>query len=276
MSIKAAAPFVKWVGGKRQLLGKIQKFYPENYLNYHEPFVGGGAVFFDLSATHGSFGVRATISDSNTELISCYKTIRDQVEDLIKHLKRHKYEEGYYYRQRDKDPTKLNQLELASRMIYLNRTCFNGLYRVNSKGKFNVTFGRYVNPIICDDENLRACSMALKGVKIKNESFEGVLERARARDFVYLDPPYIPVSKTANFTSYQKHGFGMNNQEKLADIFDELVLRGAHVVLSNSDVPWIHERYANHRIVKVNARRSINSNPEKRGPVGEVLVIGER
>lgn len=265
-------PFVKWAGGKRQLLTKFREIYPVEFGTYYEPFVGGGAVFFDLTVLHGPLGGRSVLSDQNTELMDCYRAIRDEVGELMRALRRHKYEEKYYYAQRERDPGRLSLVERAARMIYLNRTGFNGLYRVNSKGKFNVPFGRHKNPTICDGPNLLACSAALAGVEVHEEPFETVLDRARKGDFVYLDPPYIPLSATANFTAYQKHGFGMANQDKLADVFDELASRGANVMLSNSDVPWVQERYARHHIRVLKARRAVNSNGARRGPVGEVVV----
>jgi DNA adenine methylase len=269
---KKPKPFVKWAGGKRQLLIKFRELYPAEFGTYHEPFVGGGAVFFDLTVIHGSLAGRAVLSDQNTELMDCYRAIRDEVGELMRALRRHKYEEKYYYAQRERDPARLSLVQRAARMIYLNRTGFNGLYRVNSKGKFNVPFGRHKNPTICDGPNLLACSAALADVDLHEEPFEAVLDRARKGDFVYLDPPYIPLSATANFTAYQKHGFGMANQDKLADVFDALAGRGAKVMLSNSDVPWVHERYARHDICVLKARRAVNSNGARRGPVGEVVV----
>lgn len=265
-------PFVKWAGGKRQLLKEFRDLYPTDFGSYYEPFVGGGAVFFDLTVLHGPLGGRAVLSDENQELMDCYRAIRDHVDALVRALRRHRYEERYYYDQRERDPDALALVERAARMIYLNRTGFNGLYRVNSKGKFNVPFGRHKNPTICDAPSLIACSAALADVELHQEPFEAVLDRARAGDFVYLDPPYIPLSATANFTAYQRRGFGMANQEKLADVFGRLAERGVEVMLSNSDVPWIHERYARHTIRVIKARRAVNSNGARRGPVGEVVV----
>jgi DNA adenine methylase len=265
-------PFVKWAGGKRQLLAKFRELYPPDFDTYHEPFVGGGAVFFDLTAIRGPLGGHAVLSDQNAELMDCYRAIRDEVGEVMRALRRHRYEERYYYAQRARDPAALSLVERAARMIYLNRTGFNGLYRVNSKGKFNVPFGRHKNPTICDGPNLLACSAALADVELHHESFECVLDRARAGDFVYLDPPYIPLSATANFTAYQRHGFGMTNQARLADVFDRLAEGRVLVMLSNSDVPWIHERYAHHSIRVIKARRAVNSNGARRGPVGEVVV----
>jgi DNA adenine methylase len=265
-------PFVKWAGGKRQLLGRLRELYPPGFGTYHEPFVGGGAVFFDLTATHGCLGPRAVLTDVNQELMDCYRAIRVDVKAVIAALKQHRYEERYYYHQREQDPVELSLAERAARMIYLNRTGFNGLYRVNSKGKFNVPFGRHKNPTICDAPNLLACAEALADVALEVEPFEAVVDRARPGDFVYCDPPYIPLSATANFTAYQKHGFGMANQDKLAEVFERLAARDVLVMLSNSDVPWVHERYGDHAIRVIKARRAVNSNGARRGPVGEVVV----
>ncbi len=263
-------PFLKWAGGKRQLLDVLREHFPERFNRFHEPFVGGGAVFFGLLPE------RAVLADNNRELINCYVVIRDRVEELIAALEQHVYDRDHYYRVRDLDPDDLLPVAAAARTIYLNRAGFNGLYRVNSRGRFNVPFGRYSNPRICNAENLRACSRALAGATLLQESFENVLDRAQPGDLVYLDPPYIPLESKQSFTAYQKRGFGMDNQEKLADVFDALAGRGAHVVLSNSDVPWVHERYAAHEIHRINAWRHINRNASERGPVGEVVVVGRR
>ncbi|MCP4606176.1 MAG: DNA adenine methylase [Proteobacteria bacterium] len=259
-------PFLKWVGGKSQILVELNKSFPSGFKHYYEPFLGGGAVFFDL------LHEPATISDSNEELINCYKVVRTRVEKLIIALNRHVYDKEHYYEVRGWDPMKLNSVQRAARTIYLNRAGFNGLYRVNSKGGFNVPFGRHKNPTICDEDNLRGCSKTLANIKIKCVSFEKVLDWARPNDLVYFDPPYIPVSDTAYFTAYQKRGFGMDSQENLAKVFDDLASRGVYAVLSNSDVPWIHERYSNHHIRLIKANRFVNSDASRRGPVGEVIV----
>jgi DNA adenine methylase len=270
---RAPKPFVKWAGGKRQLIGRLAELYPAEFGRFHEPFVGGGAVFFDLAVRAGSLAGRAVLSDTNRELIDCYRAIQTSVEALIDALGRHVYERDYYYEQRARDPATLDLIERAARMIYLNRTGFNGLYRVNSKGEFNVPFGRHKNPRICNAENLRACAAALRDVELHAGGFEEVEERAAPGDFVYFDPPYIPLSETANFTKYQRHGFGMENQERLAEVFDVLAGRGVRVMLSNSDVPWMHDRYRDHQIHVLAARRAVNSNGARRGPVGEVVVV---
>lgn len=270
-------PFVKWVGGKRQLLEqfKKQKLYPPIGFNsekntYFEPFVGGGAVFFDLLPKN------AVLSDMNSELVATYNIIKNNVEDLIKSLKKHKHDKNYFLKIRAKKIENLSDLEIASRFIFLNRTCFNGMYRVNSKGEFNVPFGKYTNPLICDETNLRRVSRVLKNVEIKNQDYKEVLKKARKGDFVYFDPPYYPISKTASFTSYTKDSFLEKEQIELRDTFLELHKRGCFVMLSNSDTPFINKIYKGFKGVKINkvsAGRSINSKASGRGKITEVLII---
>jgi DNA adenine methylase len=269
-------PFVKWVGGKRQLLVQFRRLnlYPPEKFDakkgkYFEPFVGGGAVFFDLLPNE------AYLSDLNKELITTYNVIKNNVEKLIISLKKHKNEKEYFLKVRSQNPNKLDGINVASRFIFLNKTCFNGMYRVNQSGGFNVPFGRYNNPLICDEENLRKVAKALQGVEIKNEDYKEVLKRARSGDFVYFDPPYYPVSKTASFTSYTAETFLEKEQMELRDVAVELHKRGCFVMLSNSDTPFINEIYAEVkglRITRVQAGRAINSDASKRGKITEVLV----
>lgn len=269
-------PFVKWVGGKRQLLNqfKLRNLYPPEAFDpktgrYFEPFVGGGAVFFDLLPK------KATLSDMNYELVTTYNVIKSDVENLIKSLMKHKYEKEYFLKIRAQKVEKLTPLQIASRFIFLNRTCFNGMYRVNSKGEFNVPFGKYNNPLICDAENLRKVSNALNGITILHEDYKNVLKKARKGDFVYFDPPYYPVSRTASFTAYTKDAFLEKEQKELRDVFAELSKRGCFVMLSNSDTPFINKIYSEVkgvRISKIYANRAINSNASKRGKITEVLV----
>ena len=261
-----AKPFLKWAGGKTQLLPEIYKLFPKNFNRYHEPFVGGGAVFFGLNPR------LCTLSDVNGDLINTYTTIRDDVEGLIEELRKHRAEEKYYYQMRSLKVANLNDTEAAARIIYLNRTCFNGLYRVNRRGEFNVPFGKYANPTICNADNLRRVSENLQGVSLRNESVFQISRRVRRNDLVYFDPPYDPLSKTSSFTSYAKDGFGDDEQRKLAAVFARLANRGVHVVLSNSDTPFIRELYKDFKITSVYARRAINSRANRRGKVGEVLV----
>jgi DNA adenine methylase len=269
-------PFVKWVGGKRQLLKqfRLMNLYPPEAFNpktgrYFEPFVGGGAVFFDLLPE------TAHLSDLNNELVVTYNVIKNDIENLLKSLKEHKLDKRYFLKIRTQNPEKLSALNIASRFIYLNRTCFNGMYRVNSNGGFNVPFGKYTNPLICDENNLRKVSKALKNVEIEKQDYKEVLKKAKKGDFVYFDPPYYPVSKTASFTSYTSESFLEKEQIELKDTFIELHKRGCFVMLSNSDTPFINKIYSESkdiRITKVQAGRAINSDASKRGKITEVLV----
>jgi len=269
-------PFVKWVGGKRQLLAQFRRLnlYPPEKFDvktgrYFEPFVGGGAVFFDLLPEEGF------LSDLNKELVTTYNIIKNYVEELIESLKKHQTNKEYFLKIRAQDPNALNELAVASRFIFLNRTCFNGMYRVNSKGGFNVPYGKYNNPLICDEDNLRKVSKALQCVDIKHQDYKQVLKKARKGDFVYFDPPYYPVSKTASFTSYTAESFLEKEQTELRDTLLKLNKRGCFVMLSNSDTPFINKIYSGFRgirISKVEAGRAINSNGSGRGKITEVLV----
>ncbi|NVM43551.1 MAG: DNA adenine methylase [Candidatus Lokiarchaeota archaeon] len=265
-------PFLKWAGGKRQLIPQMDKFFPKKYNKYIEPFIGGGAVFFYLLPEN------SIISDNNPDLINCYKVVKEDVEGLIESLKKHRYEKDYYYeiRSLDRDQNQyaeLSDVEKASRSIYLNKSGYNGLYRVNSKGLFNVPFGRHKNPKICDEENLRKVSIVLKNVKIVLGSFEICLDFAEKDDFVYLDPPYYPLSDTALFTSYTKNSFDKSSQIKLHEVFKELDNRGCKIVLSNSYSEFILDLYKDFKIVTLKAKRNINSNSQKRGLINEVLIL---
>lgn len=281
IATEKAKPFVKWVGGKRQLISQFKELgvYPPKAFDalnntYHEPFVGGGAVFFDLVPNN------AVLSDLNSELVITYNVLKDDVDSLIKKLN-----SDYYVYDKDRfleiralpKERELSELETAARFIYLNRTCFNGMYRVNKSGYFNVPFGRYSNPQICDEVNLRRVSDALRGVLIKHEGYEKVLDNAKKGDFVYFDPPYYPISKTASFTSYTSDVFLEKEQELLRDTFIELHRNGCFVMLSNSYTPFIldlFKPYKNEGVViqEVQAGRAINSDAGKRGKVSEVLI----
>jgi DNA adenine methylase len=269
-SERDARPFLKWVGGKGQLLEQFRTLIPEDFDRtkgrYFEPFVGGAALFFSMKPK------RAVLTDVNAELINCYCAVRDCVEDVIVALEKHRYDPEHYYRVRDFDPAALPVPERAARTIFLNKTGFNGLYRVNRAGRFNVPIGRYTNPSFCDKDNLRACSLVLKNAEIKVRDFAKILTRAKAGDFVYFDPPYDPVSDTADFTSYIPGGFGWERQEELASVFAKLAAKRVHVMLSNSDTPAVRKLYAAFRIDNVFASRSINSNAARRGKIGEVVV----
>lgn len=269
-----ARPFLKWAGGKTQLLAelvaRIAQVGPLH--GYHEPFVGGGALFFFLHASRLLPKRRVYLSDSNANLLAAYWGVRDHVEELITLLERHKaaHSEEHFYQVRAAAPK--SPVARAARVIYLNKTCFNGLFRENSKGEFNVPMGRYKNPLICDAPNLRAASAALHEAEIAQRHFREVARHVRKGDFVYFDPPYWPVSASANFTAYAKDNFTRADQEELAQLFKDLTKRGVHVLLSNSDTPLINELYRDYPIDIVLANRNVNSKAEKRGKVNEVLV----
>ena len=268
-------PFLKWAGGKSQLLQQYQPFFPCEFKNYYEPFLGGGAVFFHLQPKS------AILTDINSELINAYRCVKDRVEPLIARLAEHQlnHDREYYYWVRSQNS--LNRefsssnpdIERASRLIYLNKTCFNGLYRENSQGEFNVPLGKYKNPKICHPDLLRSVSHTHQFAQIDVNPFESVLDYAKTGDdFVYFDPPYHPLNCTSNFTAYSRHSFAEDDQIKLRDIFVELASQGVKVMLSNSDSPLIVELYQGFQIYKVAATRFINSNAEKRGKISELLV----
>lgn len=263
-------PIVKWVGGKRQLMFELIKNMPKSYNRYFEPFIGGGALFFELQPE------QAYISDMNEELINLYSVVRDNVYELIEDLSKHEVSKEYFLEIRNIDRTEkyaeLSDIERASRFIYLNRTCFNGMYRVNSQGQFNVPFGHYKNPRIIDENNLLNCSELLKKTEIRCADFSEILTKVKKGDFVYFDPPYVPLNETSSFTSYTKDGFDIDMQFKLRDICDELDSMSVKFMLSNSDTKLVNELYANYEIKKVFASRQINANADGRGKITEVLV----
>ncbi len=263
-------PFLKWAGGKSQLLTEILKRIPKDYENYFEPFVGGGAVFFGLQPEV------ALLADVNRDLIEAYEVVRDDVDALIESLKQHRYEKEYYYKVRARDREEgfmsLSAVERVSRIIFLNKTCYNGLYRVNSKGQFNVPFGRYTNPTILHEINLRACSQALQTAGIFQEDFRSLVSRAGKGDFVYFDPPYAPLNETSDFTAYTKDGFPFEEHIALRDTCRELDSRGARFLLSNSSNPAIVDLFHEFRVERIGATRAINSKGAKRGKVKELLI----
>lgn len=263
-------PIVKWVGGKRQLMFELLKNMPKKYNRYFEPFIGGGALFFELQPNN------AYISDMNEELINLYQVVRDNVDELILDLQKHDISKEYFMQIRNIDRTtkykKWSNVKKASRFIYLNRTCFNGMYRVNSQGQFNVPFGNYKNPRIVDENNLINCSNLLQKTEIKHSDFSEILKKVKKEDFVYFDPPYVPLSETSSFTSYTKDGFDIDMQFKLRDVCDELDSMGVKFILSNSDTKLVNELYENYNIKKVFASRQINANADGRGKITEVLV----
>jgi DNA adenine methylase len=272
-------PFLKWAGGKAQLLAAIARRLPDRIEGtYVEPFLGGGAVFFHLRAT-GRLRGRVLLSDANEPLVRTWVAVRDRVEEVVAALEEHRRRHaadprGHYYATRAADPG--GEAARAARFIYLNKTCYNGLWRVNRAGGFNVPMGRYRNPPILDAGNLRAAAAALEGVGIRCETFEAALRRARAGAVAYLDPPYEPLSATANFTSYTAARFGREEQERLADACVGLRERGAFFLLSNHATPWLKRLYGarSFSVRTVAARRAINSNPGARGTVTELLVTG--
>ena len=267
-----ADPILKWAGGKRQLIPNILGLFPSNTreLTYHEPFVGSGAIFFQVKPRRGS------INDINTDLINFFKIVRDKPEMLIQKASEYPYDKEVYYRLRDRfNEEKLSDLERASLFLYFNKTGFNGLYRVNLKGKFNVPFGRYRNPTIVPETKIMQASKLLKGIDILNTDFTYIIDHAGEGDLCYLDPPYEPVSETAYFTSYSAEGFDLNEQVRLRDTCVNLHDKGVLFVLSNSHVKQIVDMYSEEKdfaVKVVEARRSINSKADKRGPVKEILV----
>ena len=272
-------PFIKWAGGKSQLLPRFELLYPPagEIGRFIEPFVGSGAVFFQVRSLLRPR--RVILADGNAELINAWECVRGSVEPLARRLARHQklHSQEHYYAVRDQDPAKLTRIARAARLLYLNTTCFNGLYRVNRDGRFNVPMGRYESPRILDTANLRAASRALKGVRMKVAHFRETLEYARKGDFVYFDPPYFPLSATAHFTSYSaldgKAVFDEEDQRELADVFTRLARRGCRVMLSNSDCEFVHRLYRRFRIFSVTARRSINSRGDRRGQIREAVVL---
>lgn len=265
-------PFLKWVGGKRQLLPELWKSVPETFGRYVEPFVGGGALFFELRAR--GWSGRAILNDVNWHVAQTYRAVSESVEDVIRALRRLRYDKAQYLALRAKMPNDIEHtaVEAAVWTIYMNRCGFNGLWRVNKKGQFNVPFGRYTNPTICDEPVLWGASAALQVARIMNGDFEGSLISVKRGDLVYFDPPYVPVSATANFTGYAKDGFNLDDQKRLRDCAARLKRLGAHVILSNADVPLVRELYKGFHIRAVSARRNVNSKASSRGAVGEVII----
>lgn len=261
-----AKPVLKWAGGKTQMLDILNDNKPTKYNKYIEPFIGGGALFFELSPEN------AIISDSNPELVNLYKTIADDVDSLIAELKKMKNEEDFYYKVRSIDPESLTNLEKAARTLYLNRTCFNGLYRVNKKGEFNVPFGRYKNPKILDEDNLLAASRVLKNSNIICGDYREVLRKyAEPGDFIFLDPPYVPISQHSDFKRYTKEQFSNEDQKELAEEVKRLRDVGCHVLLTNSNHPLVHELYKDFEISIHQTKRNINSIASKRK--GEDVLV---
>lgn len=270
VGMTTAKPFLKWVGGKRQLVDAIRTQMPSDHGRYFEPFIGGGALFFALHPP------LAVISDSNERLVRTYRAIRDDVESVIGVLETYPYDRAFYQRMRELDVDRCAEIQVAAWFLYVNRAGFNGLYRVNKAGRFNVPFGKYTNPTICDAGNLRACSLALRGVDIRHADFEEVVASANTGDFVYFDPPYVPLNATSSFTAYQAGGFGPDHQRRLRDCAESLIKRGVAVVLSNSSADTVRELYSGpaFELREVSAVRAINSRADRRGAIKELLIRG--
>lgn len=259
---------MKWAGGKSRLIAQYQPLLPQHFHTYYEPFLGGGALFFYLKPQ------QAVLSDINPELVNVYTCVRDCVDDVIAKLQYHaaNHSQSYYYQVRSDLPDL--PFEKAARLIYLNKTCFNGLYRVNRQGQFNVPMGRYKNPKICDPPLLKAVSKILQQSTLIERPFDQVLDNTLSeQDFVYFDPPYHPLSKTSNFTAYSRSVFTEDDQVRLRDTFVKLAAQGTKVALSNSDSPLIRALYQDFQIFTISAARAINSNATKRGKISEVFVV---
>ena len=268
-----ASPVVKWVGGKTKLLPELMARMPERYNRYYEPFAGGAAFFFRLAPK------RAVLADYNHDLVGLYTTIAKDVNAVIRRLEMHHkaHSETHYYQTRERwndREVSWSTPERAAAFIYLNKTCFNGLWRVNRSGAFNVPIGRYTDPPICVPEALRAAQQVLARAEIRRADYREAVADAKAGDFLYFDPPYDPITPTANFTSYTSNVFGPEQQQELADTARQLIAKGCYVMLSNSDTPFIRSIYKGLKIDRVKCARAINSNAAKRGDVDEVIITG--
>lgn len=261
-----AAPFLKWAGGKTELLPEIANRLPRSFNTYWEPFLGGGALFFRVSP------VAAVLSDANEELINCYLVVRNNLPELITHLKKHVVKKDYFLTLRKSQPWQLDPVSRAARLIFLNKTCFNGLYRVNQRGEFNVPFGDYDNPRIFDQAILEADSALLQKSEILCRDFRHLLYKTQPDDFVYFDPPYVPLSNTSSFTAYSETPFDHREQRSLSRVYKALNERGCRVMLSNSDSPAVASLYKDFNIEKVHVSRAINSRADRRGKIPELII----
>jgi len=264
-----SAPFLKWAGGKRALVPALTALFPAAYGDYYEPFVGGGAVFFALRPA------RALLNDANEELINCYAVVRDRLAELLVALAGHVNTDAHFHRVRAERPDDLDEIARAARLIYLNRTCFNGLYRVNRNDEFNTPYGHYRNPTLVPEKSLRDASAALQHVTLTAAGYREACANAGPGDLVYLDPPYVPVGEHADFRRYHREQFRDDDHEELARLFKELDARGCHVRLSNAYTPFVLDLYADWTIHEVTTRRAINSNGSGRGPIREVVVAND-
>lgn len=275
MTIK---PIIKWVGGKRELLPELRKNIPSSFdketNTYYEPFIGGGALLFDVLPHYG------VINDSNEELINLYKVVKNDVDSLIKEVSSYPYDKDFYYSIRELDreegfPDSLSDIKRAARTLYLNKTCFNGLYRVNKKGQFNTPFGKYSNPTICKEDDLKDVSSYFNDndISIMSGDFVQCVKDAQEGDFVYLDPPYVPLSKTSSFTSYTKEGFEDCDQKRIKSIIDDLSNNGVYVLMSNSSSPDVFDLYSSdYNVETVKVARKVNSKAHKRNKIDEFLI----
>ena len=270
VEVRPPGPFLKWAGGKGQLLGQMAPHFPKEYRTYFEPFLGGGAVFFHLQPE------KALLADLNPDLVNAFQVVRDHPAALMETLDHHaelRMSEEYFYEVRRQEVSALSSVERAARTIFLNKTCFNGLYRVNSRGGFNVPWGGYPNPTLYDRVNLLSSSAHLQGKIVLLADYRKACGRARKGDLVYFDPPYHPLSETSGFTSYTKEDFGDRDQTALAQTFRRLDKRGCLVMLSNSPTPLVRSLYEGFRIEVLKAKRAINSKGTGRGAIDELLVM---
>jgi len=263
---ESVKPLIKWAGGKRNLIKVYKYLFPKKFNKYCEPFLGSGAVFFFLKPS------KAVLIDKNEELINFYEVVRDKPQELMELVSTYKVDKGFYYWIRSLEPEKLSKVERAARFLYLNKTAYNGLWRVNSKGKFNVPFGRYKNVKFFEEENLLRASEALKNAKLICGDFEEVLKYAKKGDFIYLDPPYYPISDTANFKNYTSDGFTDEDHVRVYKVFKALTERGCYVMLSNSNAPFIRDLFKDFVITEVLANRFINSKADGRKPIVELVI----
>jgi DNA adenine methylase len=271
-----AHPVLKWAGGKRRLVEQYARHFPTRFNAYHEPFFGGGAVYFWLRGL-GRLNARSCrLTDINPQLINFYQVLQSRSEELFPHLREHqdRHDESHYYQVRAQRPEELDEVARAARLLYLNRTCFNGLYRENSRGQFNVPMGRYKRPAIYQPEALSAASLALRDATLVCAPYLDVEQQVEAGDLVYLDPPYHPLNPTSSFTAYTQHDFSEADQVRLAELFHRLCDKGAKVLLSNSDAPLIRELYRGYQQVKIQAARAINSKADGRQKITELLIVG--
>lgn len=264
-------PFLKWAGGKRQLIGALLHHVPPRIERYHEPFLGGAALFFALRPRLGR--KYAYLSDTNERLIRTYRGLRDAPDQVIELLRSYPHDKSFFLQLRARDVDAGSDAEVAAWFIYLNKTAYNGLYRVNRHDRFNVPFGDYAHPNICDEPTLRRCATSLRRARIEHLDFARAAARARPGDLVYFDPPYVPLSKTASFTSYTSGGFTLGEHRRLRDVALALKQRGVHVLVSNSSAQSVRDLYEpGFELFPVRARRAVNSRAERRGPITELLI----